>query len=89
MNLILWLVVGALMGGLACLLRRTEGPPPVVTNVVVGVMGALVGGWFLSPLVGGSTSDQVDFSGVALLVSLAGAALLLAISNFAHHEMSR
>ena len=89
MNLIIWLVVGALMGGLACLLKRSDGPPPVVTNVVVGVLGALIGGWFLSPLVGGSTTDQVDFSGVALMVSLAGATLLLAISNFAHREMSR
>jgi uncharacterized membrane protein YeaQ/YmgE (transglycosylase-associated protein family) len=89
MNLIIWLVVGALMGGLACLLNRTEGPPPVVTNVVVGVMGALMGGWFLSPLIGGSRTDQVDFSGLGLIVSLAGATLLLAISNMAHHEMSR
>jgi uncharacterized membrane protein YeaQ/YmgE (transglycosylase-associated protein family) len=89
MNLIIWLVVGALMGGAACFMRRTDAPPPVVTNVVVGVMGALVGGWFLSPLVGGSTTDQVDFSGVALMVSLAGATLFLTISNLAHREMSR
>ena len=89
MNLIVWLVVGSLMGGLACLLNRTEGPPPVVTTVVVGVVGALIGGWFLSPLVGGSTTDQVDFSGVALIASLAGATLLLAISLMARHEMSR
>lgn len=89
MNLIIWLVVGALMGGAACFLRRTDGPPPIVTNVVVGVMGALVGGWLLSPLVGGSKADPVDFSGVALIVSLAGAMLLLTISNLAHREMSR
>jgi uncharacterized membrane protein YeaQ/YmgE (transglycosylase-associated protein family) len=89
MNLIVWLVVGALMGGVACFLKRTDGRPPVVTNVIVGVIGALVGGWLLSPLVGGSTADQVDFSGVALVVSLAGATLLLTMSNLAHREMSR
>ena len=89
MNLVIWLVVGALMGGVACYLRRTESPGLVVTNVIVGVMGALVGGWLLSPIVGGSTTDQVDFSGVALIVSLTGATLFLAISNLAHREMSR
>lgn len=89
MNLIIWLVVGALMGGAACFLRRKDERPRIVTNVVVGVMGALVGGWLLSPLVGGSTADQLDFSGVALIVSLAGATLLLTISNLAHREMSR
>ena len=89
MNLVVWLVVGGLTGGLASALDRSEGRPPVVTNVVVGVIGALVSGWFLSPLVGVPRTDQVDFSGVALLVSLAGATLLLTISNLVHRESTR
>ena len=89
MNLVVWLIVGGLMGGVASLPVHTDGRRRVATNVLVGIAGALVGGWLLSPLIGGSTVDQIDFSGVALLVSLAGAATFLAIANLAHREMAR
>ena len=48
-------------------------------NVVVGIVGALLGGWLLSPLVGASTINQGNFSIAGLLVSLGGAIALLAI----------
>lgn len=89
MNLVVWLVVGGLMGCVASLLVQVDGRRRLATNIVVGIAGALVGGWLLSPLIGGSTTDQIDFSGVALLVSLAGATALLAITSLAHREMSR
>lgn len=89
MNLVVWLIVGGLMGCVASLPVHLDGRRRVATNVLMGIAGALVGGWLLSPLIGGSTADQVDFSGVALLVSLAGAAVVLAITNLAHREMAR
>ena len=89
MNLVVWLVVGGLMGLVTSLLVQVDGRRRVVANMVVGIAGALVGGWLLSPLVGGSTTDQVDFSGVALIVSLAGATTFLAFASFANREMAR
>ena len=89
MNLVVWLIVGGLMGCLASLPLPADGRRRVATNVLVGVAGSLVGGWLLSPLIGGSTADQADFSGVALLVSLAGATAFLVIANFAHRESAR
>ena len=86
MNLVVWLIVGGLMGCLASLPLPADGRRRVATNVLVGVAGSLVGGWLLSPLIGGSTADQADFSGVALLVSLAGATAFLVIANFAYRE---
>lgn len=83
MNLVVWLVVGGLMGVIGSLLTPAEGGRRVATNVLVGIAGALVGGWLLSPLIGGSTVDQIDFSGVALLVSFAGATTFLAVANLA------
>jgi uncharacterized membrane protein YeaQ/YmgE (transglycosylase-associated protein family) len=77
------------MGVLAATLTRADGRPRIVMNLLIGVIGALAGGRLLGPLIGGSTSDQVDFSGVALLASLAGATLLLTISNIVHRETSR
>lgn len=89
MNLVVWLIVGGLMGCLASLPVHTDGRRRITTNVVVGIVGALVGGWLLSPLVGGSTADQVDFSVVALLISLSGATTFLVIAKLAQREIAR
>jgi uncharacterized membrane protein YeaQ/YmgE (transglycosylase-associated protein family) len=59
-------------------MRRPEG---ILLNVVVGILGAVLGGWFLSPLVGVSTINQNNFSPASLLVSLLGAVILLLIVN--------
>ena len=50
-------------------------------NVVVGIVGAMLGGWLISPLVGVGTINQNNFSLPALFVSFVGAAILLAIVN--------
>jgi len=80
MNTIIWLVAGGLIGWAAsALLRTQEG---VLLNVIVGVLGAALGGWLLSPIFGVSTLNQSNFSAASLLVSLVGAVMLLAIVNF-------
>ena len=81
MNIIIWLIVGGLIGWAASKLMRTDAQQGIVLNVVVGIVGALLGGWFLSPLVGVSTINQNNFSLPSLLVSLGGAVALLAIVN--------
>ena len=79
MNIILWLVVGGLIGWAASAIMRTrEG---IALNVVVGIVGAALAGWLLTPLVGVSTLNQSNFSAASLLVSLLGAVLLLVIVN--------
>jgi uncharacterized membrane protein YeaQ/YmgE (transglycosylase-associated protein family) len=79
MNVIIWLVVGGLIGWAASSIMRThEG---MLLNVVVGIVGAALGGWFLSPFVGVSTINQSNFSLPSLLVSFLGAVVLLAVVN--------
>jgi len=80
MNTIIWLVVGGLIGWAASVLLRTQ--EGVLLNVIVGVLGAALGGWLLSPIFGVSTVNQSTFSAASLLVSLVGAVLLLAIVSF-------
>ncbi len=79
MNLIIWLIVGGVIGWLAgIIMKRPEG---LVLNVVVGIVGSMLGGWLLAPRLGAGTINQNDFSAPGLLVSLLGAIILLAIVN--------
>jgi len=50
-------------------------------NIIVGIVGSLLAGWVISPLLGGATINQGDFSLSGLLISLLGAIVLLAIVN--------
>ena len=81
MNFIIWLVVGGILGWLASLVMKTDAQQGVVLNIVVGIVGSLIGGWLISPLLGGGTINQGDFSVMGLVSSLIGAIILLAIVN--------
>lgn len=81
MNFIIWLIVGGIIGWLASLMMKTDGSQGIILNVVVGIVGAMLGGWLLSPLIGGGTINQNNFSLPALVVSFLGAVILLAIVN--------
>jgi uncharacterized membrane protein YeaQ/YmgE (transglycosylase-associated protein family) len=81
MNLIIWLIVGGLIGWVASLIMRTDAQQGIFLNVVVGIVGAALGGLVVSPLVGVPSINQDAFSVGALVVSLLGAIILLAIVN--------
>ncbi len=79
MNIIIWLIAGAVVGWVASVIMKTSGQQGLVLDIVVGIVGAFIGGYFISPLVGAGTINQGDFSVPALLVSLVGAVILLAV----------
>jgi uncharacterized membrane protein YeaQ/YmgE (transglycosylase-associated protein family) len=81
MNFIIWLVIGGLIGWIASKIMRTDAQQGLLLNIVVGIVGALLGGWLISPLIGQGTINQGDFSLGSLLVSQLGAVILLAIVN--------
>jgi uncharacterized membrane protein YeaQ/YmgE (transglycosylase-associated protein family) len=88
-NFIVWLVIGGLIGWVASMIMRTDGQQGVFLNIVVGIVGAALGGWLISPLVGVGTINQGAFSVGALVVSLLGAVILLAIVNLVRRGSSR
>jgi len=89
MNLIVWLVVGGVIGWLASIVMRTDARQGVFLNVVVGVVGALIGGWLLSPVLGAATVNQGDFSLMGVLVSFGGAIILLLVVNLLRRGTAR
>jgi uncharacterized membrane protein YeaQ/YmgE (transglycosylase-associated protein family) len=81
MDIIIWLVVGGIVGWLASLLMHTDARQGIFLNVVVGIIGAALAGFFISPMIGLPTINQGVFSIGSLLISLVGAVILLAIVN--------
>jgi len=82
MSFILWIIVGGILGWLASIVMKTNDQQGMILNVVVGIVGAFLGGLLLAPLFGTGTINQSDFSIGSLLVSFVGALILLAIVNF-------
>jgi uncharacterized membrane protein YeaQ/YmgE (transglycosylase-associated protein family) len=79
MNFVIWLIAGAVVGWLASVIMKTSGQQGLILDIVVGIAGAFLAGYFLTPFFGISTINQNNFSIPALLVSLVGAVILLAV----------
>jgi uncharacterized membrane protein YeaQ/YmgE (transglycosylase-associated protein family) len=88
-NIIAWLVVGGVIGWLASIVMKTDGQQGIVLNVVVGIVGAAIGGWVLAPLFGTGTINQGNLSVSSIVVSLLGAVILLAIVNLVRRGTAR
>lgn len=78
---IVWIIVGAILGWIASMIMRTDAQQGTLLNIIVGIVGAVLAGWLLSPLLGTGTINQGDFSITSLVVSLIGAVILLGIVN--------
>ncbi len=81
MGLILWLVIGGVVGWLASIVMKRDGSQGIILNIVVGIVGALLGGWLLGPVLGAPSINSGEISAGSLLVSFLGAVILLAIVN--------
>ena len=81
MNLIMWLIVGGVVGWVASMIMGTNAQQGILLNIVVGIAGAFLAGLLLTPLLGVGTLNQGNFSLPALLVSLIGAVILLGVVN--------
>ncbi len=76
MNLIIYLIAGAIVGYIASRIMRTSSQQGLILDIVVGVIGAFLAGYFISPLLGiGTINDAITIP--TMLVSLAGAVILL------------
>ena len=89
MGFILWLVIGGIVGWLASIVMKRDGSQGIVLNVVVGIVGALLGGWLLGPVLGAPSINSGEISGGSLLVSFLGAVILLAIVNLISRKRVR
>ena len=81
MTIIYILIVGGIIGWLASIIMRTDGQQGLVLNVVVGIVGAVIAGYVVTPFLGGAPITSGAFDIRSLIASLIGAVLLLAVVN--------
>ena len=75
MGIILWVIFGGIVGWVASLIMKTDSQQGIVMNIVIGVIGAIVGGWFMT-FIGESTIT--GFNLYSFLVALVGAVVFIA-----------
>lgn len=87
MGVIIWLVMGGLVGWIASMIMGTDARQGIILNVVVGIVGALIGGWLIGPLLGAGSINQ-GITVMSFVVSLIGAVILLAILKLIQRSTS-
>lgn len=88
MGMIIWLVIGGIVGWIASMIMKRDSQQGIIMNVIVGIVGAVLAGWLVSPLVGvGTINDGVSVG--SFLVSLMGAVILLAVVNLFRRGTAR
>ena len=88
MGIIIWLVIGGIVGWIASMVMKRDSQQGIFMNVIVGIVGAVLAGWLVSPLVGvGTINDGVSVG--SFLVSLLGAVILLAVVNLFRRGTAR
>lgn len=90
MNILIFLIVGGVIGWIPSMIMRTDAQKGVVLNVVVGIVGSALGGLLLGPLIANASLTQGDRLNLASLgVSLGGTVILLALWNLLNRRSVR
>jgi uncharacterized membrane protein YeaQ/YmgE (transglycosylase-associated protein family) len=82
-GLIVWLVIGGVVGWLASIVMRTDGQQGILLNIIVGIIGSVIASF----LFGGGINQVITIT--TFVYSLIGAIILLALVNFARRGTVR
>ncbi len=78
MGLILWIIFGALAGWIASMVMETDAEQGAIMNIVLGVLGAIAGG-FVANLLG--FAGVTGFNVYSLFIATVGAVLLIGLKR--------
>lgn len=79
MGIIITILVGALCGWLASLIMKTDGQQGAIANILIGIVGAVIAQFALSPLIGGAAAAGSGFSFWSIVWGVVGSVILIAI----------
>jgi uncharacterized membrane protein YeaQ/YmgE (transglycosylase-associated protein family) len=75
------IVIGGIIGWFASIIMKTDAQQGILLNIVVGIIGSVIAGYAINPILGGGTIAEGSFDVKSLFVSLLGAVLLLGSIN--------
>lgn len=75
-DIIVWIIFGALAGWIASIIMKTNAEQGALGNIIVGILGAFVGGFLVRLLTG---NEVEGFNIISLITAILGAVILLAI----------
>ena len=78
MGIILWIIFGGLVGWIASLIMGTDSQQGLLLNIVIGIVGAIVGGWLMAFMGEGGISG---FNFYSFAVAIIGAIVLIALAK--------
>lgn len=76
-NMIAWLIVGALAGWIASIIMKTNAQMGMLANIIVGIIGAFIGGWVVNLFGTAPAAGELSFP--SILTAILGAVILIAI----------
>lgn len=82
MNFIIWIIFGALAGWIASMVMGTDGQQGAVMNIVLGIVGAFIGGFIFNMF---GASGVSGFNVYSLLVAVLGAVVLIWLAKIFRH----
>ena len=78
MGILLWIVFGGIVGWAASLLMNTDSQQDIMLNIIIGIVGAMIGGWLMSSL---GESSVTGFNLYSFIVALLGAVVLIGVTR--------
>lgn len=76
MGILLWIVFGGLVGWIASMIMNTNAQQGIILNIIVGIIGAVIGGWVMTYF---GKTDVTGFDLYSFVVALIGACILIAL----------
>ncbi|MDX9993516.1 MAG: GlsB/YeaQ/YmgE family stress response membrane protein [Anaerolineales bacterium] len=77
-NFIVWILFGALAGWIASMIMKKDASMGALANIIVGILGAMIGGFIMQALGGAGVTG---FNFYSLAVAVGGAIVLLLLVN--------
>jgi uncharacterized membrane protein YeaQ/YmgE (transglycosylase-associated protein family) len=74
MNILLWIIFGALAGWIASMIMGTNASMGALANIIVGIIGAVIGGFIMNAF---GAPGVTGFNLPSMLVSIVGAVVLI------------
>lgn len=81
MNIPIWIIAGAVLGWIGCLLVNVSDTQRIAGSILIGALGGFVGGNVVAPMLGAATDTPNDFSVFSLIVAMGGAVACLVVGN--------